>query len=313
MVEQGPVFVLGVDGGGSKTVCVLLDAQVRELARGEGGPSNHYTVGFDEARAALRAAVTGAIEVSGVDAGAISAICLGMSGVDRPEDERIFLQMAREVIAAPRIRITNDAVVALVGAVGRPYGVAIISGTGSIAYGINGRGQARRAGGWGHLLGDEGSGYDIGRRALQAALRAHDDRGRPTRLLSALLGHLGLERPEDLMTLVYLQGFQGHQIAALAPLVEQAANEGDDVAHGILGSAAGELALAARAVIEGLRMQDEEFDVALVGGVFRTGGYLMHEVRGLVQAAAPRARVILPRHEPAVGAALLALDLARAA
>lgn len=312
-MEQEPLYVLGVDGGGSKTVCVLLDAQCRELARGEGGPSNHYMVGFDSAREALRTAVAAALEAGGTGAGSVTAICLGMSGVDRPDDERIFRQMAREVIAAPRVRITNDAVVALVGGVGRPYGVAIISGTGSIAYGINGRGQARRAGGWGHLLGDEGGGYDIGRRALQAALRAHDGRGRPTRLLPGLLGHLNLGRAEDLMTLVYLQGFQGHQIAALAPLVEQAANEGDGVARGILDSAAGELALAACAVIEGLQMQDEEFDVALVGGVFGTGGYLMQEVRRGVRAAAPRSTVILPRHEPAVGAALLALDLARAA
>lgn len=312
-MKHESVYVLGVDGGGSKTVCILLDADRRELARGEGGPSDHYTVGYAEARAALRTAIVTTLEMSCLAAESVSAICLGMAGVDRPGDEQIIRQMVHEIISVPRVRVVNDAVVALVGGVGRPYGVAIISGTGSIAYGINARGQIRRAGGWGYLLGDEGSGYDIGRRALQAALRAYDGRGQLTRLLPMLLAHLNLARIEDLMALVHLQGFERHQIAALVPLVEQAAREGDQVARDILCGAAEELALAARAVIQGLEMQDEVFDVVLVGGVFKTGVSLLEEVRARVLDAAPRANVILPRHEPVVGAALLALDLAREA
>jgi len=308
-LNQKPVFVLGVDGGGSKTVCVLLDADRRELARGEGGPSDHYTVGYAKAREALRTAIVTTLETSRLAAESVSAICLGMAGVDRPEDEQIIHQMVQEIIPVPRVRVVNDAVIALVGGVGRPYGVAIISGTGSIAYGINARGQTRRAGGWGYLLGDEGSGYDIGRRAMQAALRAHDGRGQPTRLLPMLLAHLNLTRIQDLMALVYLQGFERHQIAALVPLVEQAAREGDPIARDILRGAAEELALAARAVIRGLEMEDEAFDVVLVGGVFKTGMCLL-EVRARVLDAAPRANVVLPRHEPVIGAALLALDLA---
>ncbi len=310
-MKHKSVFVLGVDGGGSKTVCVVLDARRRELARGEGGPSDHYTVGYAVAREALCTAIISALETSHLIADLVSAICLGMAGVDRPEDEQIIHQMVREIIVVPRVRVVNDAVIALVGGVGQPYGVAIISGTGSIAYGINARGQVRRAGGWGYLLGDEGSGYDIGRRALQAALRAHDGRGQPTRLLPMLLAHLNLTRIEDLMALIHLQGFQRHQIAALVPLVEQAVTEGDQVAWNILRGAAEELALAARAVIQGLEMQDEAFDVVLVGGVFKIGACLVEEVRRRVLDTAPQANVILPRHEPVVGAALLALDLAR--
>jgi N-acetylglucosamine kinase len=310
-LQSEPLLVLGVDGGGSKTVCVLLDAQRRELARGEGGPSDHYTVGSAEARASLGAAIRSALDARHMAADSVLAICLGMAGVDRPEDELIIQQMVREIIAVPRVRVVNDAVIALVGGVGRAYGVAIIAGTGSVAYGINARGQARRAGGWGYLLGDEGSGYDIGRRAMQAALRAHDGRGQATCLLPMLLTHLNLERIEDLMALIHLQGFQRHQIAALVPLVEQAVKEGDPVALDILRGAAEELSLGARAVIQGLEMQDETFDAVLVGGVFKTGVCLLEHVRRRVLDVARRAKVTLPRHEPAVGAALLALDLVR--
>jgi N-acetylglucosamine kinase-like BadF-type ATPase len=313
-----PPFVLGVDGGGTKTIAILMDRDGAVIGRGQAGPSNRHAVGEATAQVELRRAIEAAMEAAmeaaavhgSVAAADVQAVCLGMAGVDRPGDAEAVASVVRQTLPAARVIVHNDAVIALVGGVGSLYGVVLIAGTGAIAYGVDAHGRSRRSSGWGHLLGDEGSGYDMGLRALRAVLRAHDGRGPATLLTAQVLGAWNLSQPEDLIGLVYAPGFPRRRIASLLPLVDAAAEAGDAVARQLLISAGHELGEAACAVIRGLGMEQDTFDVALVGGAFQTRHLLREAVDETVRAMAPRAVLLSPRHEPAMGAALLALRAA---
>jgi N-acetylglucosamine kinase-like BadF-type ATPase len=302
---------LGVDGGGTKTKAVLIDTQGKEVARAAGGPSNYHAVGAEATEASLQVAIRGVLEAAQLKAADVAALGLGIAGGARPQDQEVIRGMLSRIARFPCVLITHDAETALVGAIGRRYGVALIAGTGAIAYGVNARGESRRADGWGYLLGDEGSAYWIGREALRAAARAHDERGPATDLAERLLSHLGLADASRLIRLVYAEGFGVPQVAALAPLVEHAALDGDFVAQAILRQAGWHLGSTLRAVILGLRMGEQTLDVALMGGVLRVQGMVRATVVSSLGEVAPRARAIEPRHDAAWGAALLARQAAQ--
>ena len=207
--------------------------------------------------------------------------------------------------------VVNDALVALeAGAPGAP-GVVLIAGTGSIAYGRNDHNQAARAGGWGYMLGDEGSGYWIGRAALRAVLREADRRGPATRLTGLLLNYYGVSRAQDLIAQVYHGSLRPSAIAALAQCVMGAFSDGDSVAIGILRSAADQLESAALSVARRLELIGSDFPFVLSGGIFRAVPWLEEELTRRLPMGAPRARTILLNDEPATGAVRLALLEAR--
>lgn len=306
-LEPSDPCVAGVDGGGSHTQCLILDRSARVVGRGSGGPSNHQSVGVQSAQAALAEALNQARQAAGRPA--LAAACFGMAGLDREEDFRILRTVAEAVLPDLPVDIVHDTRIALVGGTqGGLSGVAIIAGTGSsvVAYAADGR--IARSGGWGHLLWDEGSGYDICRRALNAATRAADGRGPGTALLQRLPAAVGLPSLEALADRIYLDGWSAPQIASLAPAVIEAAQAGDAVAAEILDGAADELALAATAVIRSLGMQTEAFEVVLSGGIFQGCAPISQRVRQGIVAQASLADVHLPRREPVWGAAWLALQ-----
>jgi len=294
--------ILGVDGGGSGTRSVVIDASGRALSRGIGGPSNPLTAGFDEAAEAITAAVEAAAEEAGVET--FSAACLGIAGTDRPSGRDALMGMLE--IPSGRVRIVTDAAAALAGATGAGPGVIVISGTGSIALGMNEGGETARAGGWGWRLGDEGSGYYIGSRALISALRAYDGRGRPTLLSERIAEQLNLGDLSGLIDRVYVEGMGVGEVAALAPLVGEAASEGDEEAESIMREAGEELGAAAIAVMERLGLGGE-VRVAYNGGVFKLGGALLTSFIEKVRGARPSSVINPPRFEADVGAAMLAL------
>lgn len=311
-MASSPPFVLGVDGGGSRTIALVLDGQGREIGRGQGGPSNHQSVGIDAAREGLEEAITTALRAAGHPA--LAAACLGMAGLDRPEDQHILEEMAGVVLPEVSAEVVHDATIALVGGTGgKRVGVVVIAGTGSIAVGYDASGRMARAGGWGHLLGDEGSGYDLARRALIAATRAHDGRGPATTLTHRLPAAAGVDTLEALANRVYLEGWTTPRLAWLAPVVFSAAEAGDAVASQIVSEAAAELGLAAVAVIRTLGLEAQDVEVVLAGGVFQGGPMLTEGVGQVIHRTAPRAAVHLAEREAVWGAAWMALDKARAA
>jgi N-acetylglucosamine kinase-like BadF-type ATPase len=302
-----PPIVLGLDGGGSHTVAVLLDGRGRDLARGVSGPSNHQSVGVEAAQQAVRAAITAALDTAGHPR--LSAACWGMAGLDRPEDERILAEMARSVLPELPVDIVHDTRNALVaGTEGKLYGVVIIAGTGSSIVGYAPDGRTARAGGWGHLLGDEGSGYDLARQGLNAATKARDHRGPATTLVERLPAIVGLETLEALADRLYLEDWSAPKIASLAPAVLSAAEEGDPAAAQIVDQGADELALAAETVVDALGLMDQVFDVVLSGGIFQGSPRMVARLRGEIARFAPGATVSLPRREPAWGSAWIALQ-----
>jgi N-acetylglucosamine kinase-like BadF-type ATPase len=280
---------------------MIGDENGRVLGIGRGGPCNH--VGASEARArfvnAIQAALDAACSQAGLDAASIrfTSACLGLSG--GPADKQAIL---REILASDRLLVTDDATIALSGALAGEPGIVIIAGTGSIAFGRNAQGRTARAGGWGYLFGDEGGGFWIVREALRAALRWEEGWGSPTALRAMLLDSTGVRNMNDLMHRCYTPEFPRPRIASLSVLVNHAAENGDPTALKILGEAAGELAILARAVRRQLFEPREPVRCACSGGVFqsrilrtRFREWIEREL-GLV--ATP------PIHDPAVGALL---------
>lgn len=302
------IHVLGIDAGGTKTVCQLATERGEVLAETRRGGANLQASGELEVEKVLHDVMEETIGDRDI---APAAICLGIAGVDRPEDARVVRGIMKRIGYKARILVVNDALVALeAGAPDQPA-VVVIAGTGSISYGRNAREQAARAGGWGYVLGDEGSGYWIGRAALRAVLREADRRGPQTQLTSLLLKHFAIDRAQDLIHEVYHGTLRPTSIASLAQLVQTAFRSGDSVAIGILRAAANELESSALSVARRLDLVGTEFPFVLAGGMFKAVPWLHDELERRLSLASPGSRIILLEVEPAVGAVRLALAESR--
>lgn len=301
-------YVLGIDAGGTKTVCLLADEQGNIVGEARAGGANLQAAGELEVEKVLHRVME---EALGSRAIVPAAICLGIAGVDRPDDSAIVSAIMRRIGYKARIVVVNDALVALeAGAPGQP-GIVVISGTGSISYGRNAQGVAARAGGWGYVLGDEGSGYWIGRAALRAVLRQTDRRGPATILTGLVLEHFGVNVPQELIHQVYNRDLKPTAIGALATCVQSAFSNGDAVAVGILRGAARELESFALSVAHRLDLIGQAFVFVLAGGIFRAVPWLEQELERRLPAAAPASWVRRLDREPAIGAVALALQEAR--
>jgi N-acetylglucosamine kinase-like BadF-type ATPase len=239
------------------------------------------------------------------------AICLGIAGVDRVDDSAIVRGIMRRIGYKARTLVVNDALVALeAGAPGTP-GVVVISGTGSISYGRNAQLQGARAGGWGHVLGDEGSGFWIGRAALRAVLREADHRGPRTALTPLLLEHFNVSEAQSLIHEVYQNKLRPSAIATLAGCVQTAFDQQDPTAAGILRGAADELEALGISVARRLRLEHDAFPFILAGGILRSVRWLREELERRLKSVMPHSEVRLLDREPAHGAVSLAIQEAR--
>jgi N-acetylglucosamine kinase-like BadF-type ATPase len=302
------MHVLGIDAGGSKTLCLLADAEGRIVAEGRGGGANLQAHGELHVEKVLHQVIDDAMADRAV---AVAALCLGLAGMDREDERQIVRSILRRLGFKTHTLVVNDALIALVAGAGDAPGIVIIAGTGSIAYGTSPAGVAARAGGWGHILGDEGSGYWIGRRALLAVMRAADGRGPATALTSLLLRHFDVASPDQLVSAIYDRGAERQVLAATGVIVEQARAAGDIVAGEILQQAAVELTTAAHSVADRLNIRGDAFPIVLAGGMFRAVPWLVDTVTRHLREVAPRSTVSRLTAEPAVGAVRLALKEAR--
>src|ERR1022692_2492115 len=289
---------LGVDGGQSGTTALIGDEAGRVLGAGSGGPCNHAEAaeGRQKLLRAVGDSVAAACAQAGLDARAVrfAAACFGMSG--GPEDKQAILQQ----ILPADVVVTDDAVIALAGATAGEPGIVTIAGTGSIAFGRNAAGRTARTGGWGYIFGDEGSGFDIARQALRAALRAEEGWGPPTALVRALLDATGSEDANGALHRFYAPDWPRSRVATLAPLVDEAAMAGDPVARDILHNAAQQLAVLTSSVRRQFWKPGEPARVAWTGGVFRSR-MLLERYRCLVELEDGNC-VGPPEHNPAAGA-----------
>ncbi|HXG31748.1 MAG TPA: BadF/BadG/BcrA/BcrD ATPase family protein [Bryobacteraceae bacterium] len=294
-----PRLFLGVDGGQSSTTALIADETGRVLGTGRGGPCNHLGAegGREKFTLAIQNSVTQACRDAGCDCAGTSfeAACLGFSG--GPADKEALV---KELIRAQRLIVTTDAFIALSGATGGEAGIVVIAGTGSIALGRNAAGKTARAGGWGYVFGDEGAAFDLVRQALRAALRFEEGWGPPTCLHALLLDETGARSAAELLHRFYTADYPRDRVAALAPLVDRAAQDNDAVACALLDKAGQDLATLAFAVRRQIFGQGETALVAYLGGAFRSDR-LRERFRMLVELEEGN-RVVAPRFGPAAGA-----------
>jgi len=302
------MHVLGIDAGATKTVCLLADTDGAVVSEGRGLGANLHVAGEAGVETTLRDVMAKAIGDRGVRP---AAICVGIAGVDRDDEARAVQAIVRNISPDSRVLVVNDALIALAAGAHDAPGIVINAGTGSITYGRNRAGEAARAGGWGHMVGDEGSGYWIGREAVAAVMRASDGRGPATRLTGEILRHFDVADVSRLPRIVYDREVPRVNVAALGPIVSRVAETGDTVAVRIVERAADELALAARSVTARLEMGDEAFAFYLTGGAFQVVPRLVEELARRLAEVAPRSHVQQLTQEPAVGAVWLALAEAR--
>jgi N-acetylglucosamine kinase-like BadF-type ATPase len=305
------LVVAGVDGGASSTTCVLLDATGRILGVGRGGPVDHLyrASGRAQTRRAVRESFSSARRSASARGVPIRAAVAGLTGLEPDSRESgTAVRIVREVTRAPFVHATWDVEIAFAGASGSGTGVAVIAGTGSVAYGRNATGHTARAGGYGYLIDDAGGGMSVGRAALRAALASADGRGPQTALRSLVTARLG--GWPQIRGRVYGEGGGRAMLASLVPLVERAALRGDRVARSILHEAADELGALVAAVASRLQMLDDAFSVFPVGGVFEMGRLVLDPLRKALRRRAPRCVIRPPAFPPEIGAALMALQAA---
>ncbi len=300
-------YVIGVDGGGTKTIALISDFQGRLLSVGFSGPSNYHIVGIENAKKAIAKAISNAISKAKIRNEQAHVACYGLAGLDSPKDIRTMKPHLESLNFSKKTIVVHDSHIALMGATAGSPGVIVIAGTGSVAAGIDEKGNYVRSGGWGPVIGDEGSAFYIAREGIVAALKYYDGRGAPTKLLEAILEELNLEAPEDIIGFIYTPVVDFSKIAKLAPLVAKIASEGDTVAQDILRSAGKELAKIAIAVIKRLGFEERSFPLAIIGGAFKAGEHLIKSFKSEVLKTAPNAVILRPRFPPVVGAIFIAL------
>lgn len=298
-------YLLGIDGGGTRTMACVADDRLSILSCGQAGPSNPVKVGAVAAQQEIARACRRALRAARVRPSGLNAVCVGLAGGGSASIQRCMLGWLRKEIPAGTHRVTTDAAILLASALGAKEGAIVIAGTGSIAYGRGPHGRTLQVGGWGSLYDDAGSGYDIGRRAIVAALRAHDGRSGPTRLTRSLCRRLHLGSIIE----VIAKPLTPQQIAALFPLVQHEARAGDAVARSLCRNASLDLAELALTIIHQLGCDRLPVRVICSGGVFQSSGMIRRAFTRLVHESAPQARVSLLRRDPVEGALRLARQL----
>jgi N-acetylglucosamine kinase-like BadF-type ATPase len=275
----GRSLLLGIDGGGTKTIAWLADTHSESAAPrgiGQSGPSNPLTAGWHAALANIDLAIARAFIAAQVSRQQVAAACLSIAGTGREIERQRLQRWAENRRIAERVVTTHDALAVLTAGTAAGSGIALISGTGSFAFGRDETGRTARAGGWGPLLGDEGSGEAIARAALHAVTRAHDGTGPATLLTDTILPALNAATVFDVRDALSRDSAGMRPLSALAPFVIAAAESGDGVALQIVESAARELAqlvVAAHNQLSGERPR-REFELAVAGGVLIHAGLL---------------------------------------
>lgn len=295
---------LGIDGGGSKTVCAVGD-ETRLLGSATTGGSNIIRVGEDEARKNLQAGIQQACAAAHVRPFEIAGTCVGMAGASVRTVHDAVRQLVREAVPG-EVEVVGDMVIAMESAFAGEPGLIVMAGTGSIAFGRNQRGETARAGGWGFTISDEGSGHWIGRAAVAGVMRARD-RGQKTMLEAEILQSWKLSALDEVVRVANT----APDFSALFPRVLEAADQGDALAVEILGDAAAELVQLAGIVVERLWKPDESVRAAMGGNVFRHAELVREKFCTWLQATHPTVAVDLTPAEPVQGALWRARQLAQ--
>jgi N-acetylglucosamine kinase-like BadF-type ATPase len=309
-------YVIGIDGGGTKTAAALCTLDGAILAEAQAGPSHMHAVGVERAAATILDTVASCCHTIGCTTEEIGSLVAGVAGAGRASDQERLTNELRRLAAErrmvlDRITVDSDARIALEGALGGKPGIVVIAGTGSIVLGKDDKGRVQRAGGWGRLIGDEGSGQAIGSAAFRAVAQMIDGRGTKTRLLKMFHEAHGLGTQEAIVAKLYREGFD---IASVTPIVFAAAAKGDVVAKRIVAQERDELveiiAACLRKLNAGSRTRVRR-PIAFAGSLVTTDNLYASAVRSAIRRRLPLLRIQEAEASPVLGAVLMATAIAR--
>lgn len=309
MADNGK-YIVGIDGGATKSTAVVADLSGNVLAEVTGGPGNFLIIGVDKVAKTLAELILDVCNEAEVNSQNVEIVSIGLTGAGRQADaDRIkngLIECWNERYSFPlkNVIVTSDARIALEGAfAGRP-GIILIAGTGSIMFGKDRSGEMHRVGGFGRYIGDEGGGYSIGRCGLSAIAKSFDGRSSETKLASVVAEQFSISTPEDLINAIYKDNFD---LAKVAPYVIQCAEEGDEVCREILRKEADELILHVKAIKNIIKLRN--VSLAFIGGLLSDENYYVKLLRKNIMQKVEGVNVIAPEHPPAYGAVLLGMEL----
>lgn len=304
--------IIGIDGGGSKTAIILADMKGNILNRIKAGPFEY--LGYESVKSKINeflipllSRILSDADMSITDC---EAIYMGVTAVETVEDCKNIEKAIRAAGINVRVRVENDAIIAFNAATNGEPGVMIIAGTGSVAYGEDGKGNSIRVGGLGPIIGDEGSGYDIGRRGIVAAIKSEDGRDDKTILEDLIKQELKLKKVRDIQFFIYKEGRTREAVASIAPIVKKAADIGDQIALNILKNVGIELGKLAVSAMKMLHIKNGI--VVGVGSILKNDNQVYNSFEAWVLNGVPEAKIIVSEREPVEGAIILAIrDLSK--
>ncbi len=306
------LYVIGIDGGGTKTNAVLCSLDGKILSETQGGPSNFQIIGLEQTAVLILDLIQNCCRTIGCNISEIGAVVAGLAGAGRTSDQKIIFDEILKTAAQKNLNINkliieSDARIALEGAFSGKPGIVVIAGTGSIVFGKNEKGKIFRAGGWGRIIGDEGSGYAIGREAIRAVVKCIDGYGKKTKLWNIFDYEFNLGNQEAIIEAVYRNNFA---LASLAPMVINAVSQRDKIAKIILKQASDDLTNVIAVVVEKInkrRSKPPKRNLALIGSLFEDDNvyskFIKHDIKRKIKGILLRS----PESPPVVGAALMAI------
>jgi N-acetylglucosamine kinase-like BadF-type ATPase len=299
-------YVLGFDGGGTKTECLLLDSQGQIRATTRSGPSNPFRIGHEAATAALTEAAHSAAREAGIETRQISAICAGLAGVGSAQSHEEMQRQIANAFPGAKLRLITDLELSLE-SIAQPEAIVLVAGTGSSALGRDAQGHTARAGGHGPLLSDQGSAYDVGRLAVAAAVRERDRTGSDSAIGSEILRHLKFSNWTELRDRARTAADE--VFPRVFPVVAKAAEAVDAHAQILLRNAAQEITLLAVALVDRLKLRDSAVYIAKTGGMVSSSKFFDTQLDAELKKIVPHGTIGLLPVPPAEAAAHLALEL----
>ena len=302
-------YLIGLDGGGTKTKCVVTDFDLNPLYECKGGPSNFLLIGTQAVSETILALILEAMNHLKISSDEIASIFIGTTGAGRPNDAQKlkgdFISYAESKgYSFKSFNVDSDARIALEGAFSGEPGSLLIAGTGSIIFGKDENNQIHRVGGFGKLIGDEGSGNTLGRRGLNRVAKEFDGRGDKTLLTELLIRDFGISDSSQLITEVYRNNFD---TASFAPNVIEAAQNGDKVANRILEEESNELLLHVKSIFN--MIGEETLKLCLIGGTIATENFYSAMFKNKIELHLPKVKIVSAENSPEIGAAFMAKSM----
>lgn len=298
-------YIIGIDGGGTKTLGYISNDKGEIIYKYVVGASNYLSVGETNTKLVLKSLLENLCDKVGICLDEIAVLSLGMAGLARDNDKSVMKNILLSIGYKNEIIMNSDAFTSLVGALGNKRGIVTICGTGSISMGIDEEGSIVRAGGWGHIISDEGSGYHIGMSCLKAIMKSYDNLEQFTLLSEEVLSFLKLKSETDIINYLYNEERQKKDIASIAPIVFKIAEIGDKVANKIVDEAVGSLIDITKKVIDKVYKDDAKITVAVDGGILKNVEIIRGRFSRQLVSDYKDIQIINPVYDGGIGALII--------